>query len=247
MVIAAVKHVAVQRVDCVHGCTNGTDTLTLALSIGGLVVAILSVGLATYAAIQSRRSANAAAESLMMAREEHAEFMRDLRAHAEFELSVSLDNGRDGVIETDQDRTALYWTAGFNNTKGEKPAAAAGINFLVPQDLYNLSWRSQETGRVWGAEHAMTAPELLPAADGTSYPTRYLEDRVAPVDRTTHYVSFAQAEVEVPRAPGDERIVPVKFKVWSDDLEPNENGERSRWVRHETIIRRTKPVAHPAR
>lgn len=232
---------AITEVECVNGCGSGGDVS--ALGMIGLAVALISMALAVYAVKLSKQSADSARNSLGIAEEQHAVFLQQRDARAEFELSIYLDRyPPTKVIETTEDEVRLKWNMGIQNV-GSKVASRVGVNLLIPSSLTNFHWTDQ-TGRfvLSNPTQLLQTSEELPAGDGSSEPSQYLVETLDTVDLTTSQVCFASATVESP-PPGQERTVPVKFKVWSDDLTPNEQGERARYEILETTIRRVRPPA----
>jgi len=80
----------------------------------------------------------------------------------------------------------------------------------------------------------MTTAEELVASDGSRQLAWYLIRSLNRVSRIGAHVAFATAIISLPKV-GDEQYVPVKLKVWSDDL-PDDVEDRV--VTKETIVRR---------
>ena len=223
---------AVRSVRCVEGC--GGDTAST-VAIIGLVVALLGIAIALAAW-------KIAHESLKIAREQHQEFRKELLATADFNLTIEVE-GHDDLVETDADRIRLVWRLGIKNT-GTKAASDVGLNFLVPKQLGNFSWFSAGTSgilnaNVVGAEQRRhDTSETLPAGS-EQVAGQFIDKTLSRLGLRTHHVSKAEATVVLPK-PGDERVIPVKFKVWADEL-PDDVDDRS--IRHETIVRRTRGSA----
>ena len=221
---------AVHSVRCVEGC-GGDAASTVAII--GLVVALLGIAIALAAW-------KIAHESLKIAREQHQEFRKELLATADFNLTIEVE-GHDDLVETDADRIRLVWRLGIKNT-GAKAASDVGLNFLVPKQLGSFSWFSAGTSgilnaNVVGAEQRRhDTGETLPTAD-EQIPAQFIDKILSRLGLRTHHVSTAEATIVLPN-PGDEVVVPVKFKVWSDEL-PDDVDDRS--IRHEVTVRRREP------
>lgn len=215
---------AVESVRCIEGCGGGGEPAAYI----GLVVAFLSLAVAFAAWRVSQNS-------LKIAREEHRVFLRQLNARADFELTIEgKDHGPE--IVTYAEEVKVVWKLGITNS-GQRAAADVGINFLAPQlGVEGLVW-TEETARFVSSQRAaerLTTTDELPASDGTSWPAQYLVQTLDRLSRRTHHISFAMATLVSP-PPGESRIVPVKFKVWSDELP---DDVEARWVTNELIIKR---------
>ena len=168
-----------------------------------------------------------------MAREEHQAFLQEMRATADFDLTVELDDVVGNVIETTADQFALVWRLGIKNS-GEKAANDVGVNFLIPQGIPGFAWRTARTDAhtVGAAREIELTPEILTASDGAESQAQYLATKIDRIDLRTHHVLRAEATM---RPAGAETIISVKFKVWADEL-PDE--VEARWVTHEVVVRK---------
>jgi hypothetical protein len=219
----------VQSVECVKGC-GGDSTITAI----GLAVAFLSLAVAFAAWRISHRS-------LDIANTEHQEFMRQLNARADFELTLYVDSPalEDGsVLESEQPVAGIRWEMGIHNS-GDKAANDVGANFLIPADLDRdfFRWVTQ-SGESRNDDPAktgpMTTPEELLASDQSRHPAQYLIREVERQTRKGDRLLFAFAQAKMPPH-GEERKLPFKFKVWSDDL-PDDVEERT--IEREITLRR---------
>ncbi len=188
-------------VRCIEGCGGGEPT---ALTLLGLVVAFLSLAIALKAWKVSD-------SSLAIATQQHQEFLKALRARADFEIELYLEGHFGWIVETDADEIRLEWKLVITNS-GTKAAADVGVNLLAPADLRDL----QSEGK--RATAPTTKIEDLQASDGSTYPAQYLVELIERFSLRMTYVKFASATVDTPRTPGDERLVPLLFRVWSDDM-----------------------------
>lgn len=222
---------AAQAVKCVQGC--GGDSTVSAI---GIIVAFLSLGIAIAAFRISR-------DSLAIARREHKVFMEQVNARTDFELTVRLvDPGgaEDGdVVETyNDDELELRWELGVK-VSGDKAAGDVGMNFLVPDSTARLSWVTQRGSGIkddLGRFGPLIAPEELDAKDGSKHPAWYLIYERPRLSKPTALVRYASAAVPLHNVEvGTDVPIPVKFKVWSDDL-PDDVTERSKTM--EVIVRR---------
>jgi hypothetical protein len=205
-------------VRCIEGCSGG-DSGTL--GIIGIVLAVVGVMIA----LKAWRVSDAA---LSIAREQHQEFLKGLRARADFAVAVELEGHPDGVVETTEDKVALEWKTKIEST-GEKAATGVGINFLAPAELQDLRWEGKS------ASSPTTPIEKVTASDGTTYPAQYLVDLIERFGLKLVQVKFVYATVDAPVHPGEDRLVPVLFRVWSADM-PDDVGMR--FVESEVRIRR---------
>jgi hypothetical protein len=122
---------------------------------------------------------------------------------------------------------------GIKNT-GERAAGPTGINFLVPDDLRRLRWETQQGRPDPGKkQEVLLTAEELEGSDGTRSTAQYLFHQYDRVSKRTHYVGWVGMEAPVPRT--GERRVPMKFKVWSDEL-PDDVEERQHTI--EVRVRR---------
>lgn len=96
-----------------------------------MVVALLSLAIAIKAWKVSD-------SSLSIANEQHREFLRQLRARADFQIELHLESHPDGNIETAEDQVTLKWRTSIENT-GSKAANSVGVNLMAPADLHDLS------------------------------------------------------------------------------------------------------------
>jgi len=205
---------AIKAVRCVEGC-GGDSTVTII----GLVVALFSLGAAVLAWRVSQKSLELASAEHSMSKEEHKAFLDRLAARADFKLDLSLDDdeGSDIVI-TNRQYVQIIWKMGVENI-GKKAADSVGVNFVVPCDLEDLNWCTQD-GTPLNDAHQEYGPlrtgEELP--DGSGKPSQYLIKKVARVSLRAPAVTFATAKVRVPATIGEERRVPASFRVCSDDL-----------------------------
>jgi len=208
-----------EPVRCVEGCGGGDPST---LGILGFVIALLSLG----AAFKAWKISDA---SLEIANAQHQEFLKQLRARADFKLELHLEGHPGPVVETTADEVTLRWRMTIENS-GDKAATDVGVNLLIPADLRNL--RSDEkTGTT-----PPTTIERLQASDGSDYPAQYLAELVSRFSLRMARITYASATVKTPTTPGQERLVPAVFRVWSPDM-PDEVEFRS--VKSEVRIRRT--------
>jgi hypothetical protein len=209
---------AVHSVKCVEGC-GGDSTV----AIVGIVVGVLSFLVAIAAVWVARRSLGNAEEHLGMARTEHSEFMRQLNARADLEVEAYLHDMppmENGALEASDAEVTIRWRMGIKNI-GAKPANDVGVNFLVPQaGILALHWAAESGQATYDpAMHGpMTTSEELVGGDHSRHPAQYLIREIRRVTRRSHFVFFAGCRATMPEQPGQERTVPYKFKVWSDDL-----------------------------
>jgi hypothetical protein len=166
-----------------------------------------------------------ASNSFSILKDEHEVFKAELNARADFRLSIETLN-KGSIIGTSQPEVQLIWKLGIKNT-GDRAANDVGINFLIPeQGIRDLLW-TDEAGTLWPATASdrLTTSEELPGSDGTAWPAQYLAKTVGRFTKRTNHVLFARAIIKTP-GPGESRVVPVKFKVWADEM-PDDVEDRS--------------------
>jgi len=176
----------------------------------GLVVAMLSLAAALAAW-------KVASRSLAIVEEEHGVFKAQLAARADFDLTVEPING--SIIATGQTYVEVVWRLGIKNT-GDRVGHDVGINFLVPEEgVEDLLWTDEAgTHMPQTASERLKTSEELPASDGTSWRAQYMATSVDRFTKSTHHVIHARAIIDCPAELGQTRFVPVKLKVWCDDL-----------------------------
>lgn len=137
------------------------------------LAALLLAGVAGWYA---KRSADSTAEALSLARDEvnmakteHAEFLRQLRARARFRLlprPLYPEPDDDGVIRVDASTVRVLVEFGLKNV-GDRAAGETVLNVLAPRSVSNFRWsgpRGEETPP--DAKPAADTPEELTDADG---------------------------------------------------------------------------------
>lgn len=223
-----------------HWSSSGAFTVPVVCGLdANLVVALVSLLLAGGALIYAKRAADAADASLTLTREEaqrsrleHEEFLRQLRARARFEVTLTAEGAdENGVITSDA--TVIYVTVevGLRNV-GEKAAGPTFINLLVPRSITHFRLMTAAGGE--DPQQARPVPETL-AADGDEVAAQYLSMERERTPRRTSFVRRAFLQVPVPDA--GESVVPLRVKVESDDLADDEPE-----VVREMLLRVRRPV-----
>jgi hypothetical protein len=211
---------AASPVRCIEGCGGGGEPTVLALI--GLVMAFLSLAIALKAWKVSD-------SSLAIANQQHQEFLKALQARADFDVSLHLEEHPDWLVETDSDEVRLKLRLVITNS-GTKAATDVGVNLLAPAELRDLKSEGKQ------ATTPTTKIEELTASDGSTYPAQYLVELIPRFSLSMTNIKFASAVFDAPKMPGDERLVPLLFRVWSDDM-PDDVDVRS--ATGEIQIRRT--------
>jgi hypothetical protein len=138
-----------------------------------LILAALSFLVAAVALVYAKRAAAAAHESVglargeaRMARDEHEEFLRELRARANFTLQLRLtpEPDDDGVIRNDGTVIRVRIEILLKND-GEKVAGETVLNVIAPRG-FGLRWCGPRGEDIPGMEAPAETPELLTDADG---------------------------------------------------------------------------------
>jgi hypothetical protein len=196
------------EVHCVEGCDGGgVDGYNLA----GLGIAPLSLVIAVVAL-------RIAFRGLGIARAEHAVRTKERSARGDLEPTlrvVAPGTDEEGVIESPPMRLTVRVEAGITSV-GDKPAEHVGINLLLPLRAEEPIWTDPQ-GRPTRDGALNTTSEVLTDQDGKQHPVHYLDktvSRIGPEARVA-YVTFHVASS--PKA-GQELRIPIKFKVWCDDM-----------------------------
>lgn len=200
-------------VECVEGC--GGESV---LAVASIVIAAVSV-IATLASLYTNR------RMFKMARTEHAAFLAQLNARADFKPTVEVPHHEivDGVLETEADRIGITLQIGIANT-GDKSAPNVGVNLLLPAKVRDVEWIADKNRGLPlptqdRAAGPLDTPEELIAKDGSRHRAYYLTRIYDTIGTSTHVVGFAKLGVAMPGGPGThEIVVPVKLKVWNDDV-----------------------------
>lgn len=187
---------------------NALDAVSVGAALGALVISLLSL-----------RSAQA---QRRMAADEHAEFMRELRARANFEISLrAVDGPEDDLLELPAGAFRTYGEieVGLKNT-GERAARRTILNLVAPSWLAELGWVEPDGSPRPDARPAMQTPdERLPDGRGQEHPGIYLTEEFSSIDRRPAYVRRARFLL-----PEDRESIPFRAVAQSDDL-PEELSE----------------------
>jgi hypothetical protein len=197
---------AVQQVECVSGCGGGSGLPSNAEVIG-VVAALASLAVAFYAIKIS-------VGSLRIAEEQHEEFLRKLRARADFTVDIR-SPGHKGVIETDAAQVEIQWVIDVTNT-GEKPARHVGFAFSAPDFITDLKWVEGEEDSILsqkGGAHVVSTDVV--AEDGLEYAAQAVTKIVDYIGRMRRH---SRVSGVLSLKLGEEVRVPVRLKVMSDDL-----------------------------
>jgi hypothetical protein len=204
-------------------CSNCGVGAELWVALASLVVAVASVIVALRAARDSKRSADAtdravalAHDEVEMARKEHDEFLRGLRARARFRLSLrSRPEPEDGVISVDASTVQVRVEIGLKN-EGDRAAGETVLNVVAPRHVLDFRWCGPQGEAVPDAGPPAETPEELSDAQGRAWPGQYLSKILPRVTRRSHYATFVSLGIVVPRT--GERSVPVKVTAQADEL-----------------------------
>jgi hypothetical protein len=232
----------VEQVECVAGCDKGggVDPLTLILSGIGLVVAVVSAGLAWVAKGASQQSADAAKASLGIAEEQHRVFMTERQAHADFELEISLPHYPTDLVESSDGMIRLVWRLEVTNT-GDKAATHVSVHFYAPLEIEELAWVRGESDSLASQQAGPFEREdsyELRTSDGVDHPTQFLTKIVDRVGRRgSPRFSYVSGYVSMPKVAGEERQIPVELMAFSDDME---KGAPMRRATYEATVRRVE-------
>jgi hypothetical protein len=195
---------------------NALDAVSVVAALGALVISLLSL-----------RSAQA---QRRMAADEHAEFMRELRARASFEISLSTLNGPENdllELPTGASRTYGLIEVGLKNT-GDRAARRTILNLVAQSWLAELGWVEPDGSPRADARSAMQTPDAqLRDGHGQEHPGIYLIEEFSSIDRRPAYVRRARFLL-----PEGVETIPFRAVAQSDDL-PDELFE----VREDFLLR----------
>jgi hypothetical protein len=212
------------------------------VALAALVVAVAAGWYAKRAADAANESLALARQEVAMGREEHDAFLRELRARARFAGTVKFPQAKDvaGSIVTfvtEGTGGVARIEVGLKNT-GERAASFTVLNLIAPAWAGpSLQWcgpRGEHLGEP--SRSAPTDEELTDPTGGTTGAV-YLSLELQRVARRPDYVRFARLNFDVPV--GGERWIPVRFTAQADEL-PDDIEELSA---HRTL--RILHVSHP--
>jgi hypothetical protein len=197
-------------------------------AVGGLAGVLLAVVAAMYA----KRSADAANHAVSLARDEinmakaeHSEFLRQLRARARFRLTLRIlepEPGQDGVIRA-LGSVRVLAEVGLKNI-GERAAGETLLQVIAPRNVANFRWSGPKGEARPDLLAALETPEELTDDNGKVHLGQYLDRGIERVTRRTYYVAFFAFDVETP--PTGVRSVPVRVTAEADEL-PDDEPEAS--------------------
>jgi len=192
-------------------------------------VALVALVVAVAAALYARRSVKTADETLAlarqevgMAREQHEQFRRELRARARFKLSASVPGaGPDGVYRVDASACLLQVLVGLTNV-GDRAAGPTTINLLAPRSLgENFRWSGPGGHEIPNAD-----PARYPTTETFDHPefgveAVYLMRELPRVTRKTPVVGWVRISAQVPM--DGETVIPMRLKAAADELPDDED------------------------
>jgi hypothetical protein len=155
--------------------------------------------------------------ALLMNFVQFREYLRRLRARAEFKLAMRpASDTEDGVCRTEAQKAAVRVALGIKN-EGAKAAGETLVNALVPSHLESVRWCGP-TGQEVDVSSVTTPTddEKLTAPDGAEYDAKYLSRTLPRVGTKPHHLLHFQFYVHLPE-PG-EVVVPVRVKVQADEI-----------------------------
>jgi hypothetical protein len=182
-------------IECTN-CGGGGNDLQFFVTLGALLIAAIALAMNF---VQFR------------------EYLRGLRARAEFTVTLHLAGAdSDGVRRTKAGKTAVRVAVGIKN-EGKKAAGETLVNALVPRNLENVRWSGPGGQQI--DEPKMTTPtdEKLVGPDGMEYEAKYLVRTLPRVGTKPHHLVHFQFYAET-RRPGDSVVIPVRVKVQADEI-----------------------------
>ena len=189
----------------VFRCVNcgGDNSLSLYIAVGAFVVALLS---------------------LYIAGREHREFMRQLRARADFEITLRFLSFADNVLRSDAVQVDVRLEIGLKNT-GQKAASETTINVLAPTFAADLRRTGPLGSPVGEWREPVNTSELLGTSDGSALPAHWLTMLLPRMGRKGGSVCFATFTIDVPEPNAGPRLVPMRVRVSAEEL-PDEVEDR---------------------
>jgi hypothetical protein len=207
-------------------------------------LSLVALLLAAVAGWYAKRSADHASEAVAlardeveMAREEHNEFLRELRARARFRLSLSTwpEPDEDGVIREDATVVGVRVEVVLRN-EGDRAAGETVLNVIGPELVWReFRWCGPNGEELPDALPPAPAPEELTDNDGRVWPARYLKLTLPRVSRRSPYARYARVSVEVPS--DGVTSVPVRVTAQADEL-PDDVHEESERLMIRVALRR---------
>jgi hypothetical protein len=228
------------EVNCVKGC-GGTEWPALIVGGIGIIVALISAVFARRALKEAADATDAAEASLRIAQEQHAEFVKNLTARADFKLWIRPGGNSPETIETVLTRTPLEWLIEVENIGG-KAARQVAFVFTAPRSVANLRWVELEGDALLserGGAHEVAS--ALTASDGSEIPAQAVTKIAAYIGRTTSRYSRVSCEVSLPNVGAEVRL-PVRVKVTTDDLP---DGVERVAATAEVVVRRVEADPNP--
>lgn len=160
---------------------------------------------------------------------QHREFLRRLRARAEFGLTIkTVDADEHGIRWTSADTQITRVEIGIKN-KGKRAAGETVLNVIVPRNLEYARWAGPGGQEVEGVNSATAkADELLTDETGAEQPAMYLSQGIPRISTKPHYLRFVTFPVELPPrdAPIQGRTIPIRVTIQADEI-PDEVEEYS--------------------
>jgi hypothetical protein len=203
-------------IECTN-CGGGGPDLQIWVTLGALAVA---------------------GAALVMNYFQFREFMREVHAHAEFDIrlrTVGADD--DGVLRTTETRVAVRVEVLAKNV-GKKAAGQTLMNVIVPREVDSLRWtgaRGEEVkvkGNGTGEEE-----EPLGHPDGRELPAVWLSAATKRFGKNLTRPAYFQFYVKIPDC--GEIVIPVAVKVHAEEIP----GEREHYqADHLVRVRRSQPA-----
>jgi hypothetical protein len=203
---------AVEEVRCVDGCG---ETLPIVI---GLVVAAISAVISGFAVFDARRSRRAAEQSLRIAQEQHAVFLEERSARADFTVELS-------VQHPPPERRALRAASGGQAVRvrlrvtnvGTRAANPLRMNLLYPERCTAERWTGEDGSWITGEVPVpITADESLQVA-GEPIATNQVYREWESLIPDSVMIAFFQ--VAVPLDEGWPEVeVPFSVRAWADHM-----------------------------
>ena len=175
--------------------------------------------------VDARRSRKAAEQSLRIAQEQHAAFLGERFARADFDVEVSVEY-------PPPERHALRAASGSQAVRvrfrvtnvGTRTADPAMMNLLYPESTSGARWTSQDGRRAGGTPPPLPSDESLQVA-GKPISTRLVYRALGRLSPEDVFIGFFQ--VHVPLTEGWSDVdVPFSARVWAEDMPPGIEDRR---------------------